>query len=207
MKKALLLVDLQNDFMPGGALPVPQGHEVIPVANALQKKFDLVIATQDWHPANHGSFATQHKGHKPGDMIDLDGIPQILWPPHCIQNTKGAEFVAELNTTHIHKVFHKGTDPKIDSYSTFFDNAHRRVTGLADYLQHEKIHEIYIMGVATDYCVKYSVLDACILGLKTYVIEDGCRGINLQPHDCEQAFAEMIKVGAKVIKSKDILTR
>jgi nicotinamidase/pyrazinamidase len=206
MKKALILVDLQNDFMPGGALPVPDGDEVISVANMLQPHFDLIVATKDWHPANHGSFVTQHKGHKVGDIIDLIGIPQILWPVHCVQHSKGAEFVAELNTKRIGKIFHKGTDALIDSYSTFFDNAHRRSTGLADYLKQERVHEVYLMGVATDYCVKYSVLDACILGLKTYVIEDGCRGINLQPHDCEQSFAEMIKVGAKIVTSKELIS-
>src|SRR5688572_7339280 len=129
MNKALILVDIQNDFLPSGALSVPNGNEVISVANSLQKEFDLVIATQDWHPANHGSFAINHPGHKPGDIIALNGISQILWPAHCVQNTSGAEFPAGLNTTAVKQIFQKGTDPLIDSYSAFFDNAHLRSTG------------------------------------------------------------------------------
>ena len=133
--KALIIVDLQNDFLPGGALPVPHGDEVIPLANELQRRFDLVVATKDWHPPDHGSFAANHPGKKPGDRIILDGIEQILWPVHCVQNTHGAEFAASFDTSRIAHVFHKGIDPLIDSYSTFFDNAHRRHTGLADYLK------------------------------------------------------------------------
>lgn len=204
MKKALILVDLQNDFMPGGSLPVPNGHEIIPLANKLQTYFDLVVATQDWHPANHGSFASNHPEHKIGDIIDLDGIPQILWPDHCVQNSKGAEFVAGLDTSKTHKIFHKGTDPLIDSYSAFFDNAHRRHTGLADYLKENHIEEVYLAGVATDYCAKYSALDACHLGFKVYVIEDACRGINIKPDDVSKAFKEMKSAGAVIIKSGDL---
>lgn len=203
LKTALILIDLQNDFMPDGALPVPNGNEVIPIANFIQTNFDLIIATKDWHPLNHGSFATNHKNQKPGDIIELAGLKQILWPIHCVQNTIGAEFVTSLDTTHITKIFHKGTDPAIDSYSAFFDNAHRRDTGLGQYLQEKGVKEIYLMGVATDYCVKYSVLDACELGFNVNVIEDGCRGINLHPDDSKQAFAEMRAAGAKIDTSKN----
>jgi len=201
---ALIIVDLQNDFLPGGALAVPRGDEVLPLANELQRRFDLVVATQDWHPPDHGSFAANHPGKKPGDRVMLDGIEQILWPVHCVQETHGAEFAASFDTSRIAHVFHKGTDPQIDSYSTFFDNAHRRETGLADYLKERSIRNIYLMGLALDYCVKYSTLDARQLGLNTHVILDGCRGIELQPGDIDRALNEMKRVGAILLQSADV---
>jgi nicotinamidase/pyrazinamidase len=197
----LIIVDLQNDFLPGGALPVPRGDEVIPLANELQRRFELVLATKDWHPPDHGSFAANHPGKKPGDRIMLDGIEQILWPVHCVQNTRGAEFAPAFDTKRIAHVFHKGVERNIDSYSTFFDNAHRRHTGLADYLKKRSIKEIYLMGLALDYCVKYSALDARHLGLKTHVIIDGCRGIELEPGDIDRALDDMKGVGAVLLKS------
>src|SRR5205809_7131957 len=138
---ALILVDLQNGFLPGGALAVPEGDRVLPIANALARStaFDLVVATQDWHPANHGSFAANHPGKKPGDVIDLHGLRQILWPVHCVQNSRGAEFAAALDRSRIAKVIQKGTDPAIDSYSGFFDNGHRKATGLGDYFKQEGV--------------------------------------------------------------------
>jgi nicotinamidase/pyrazinamidase len=199
--KALIIVDLQNDFLPGGALPVPHGDEVIPLANELQRRFEVVLATQDWHPRDHGSFAGNHPGKKPGDRIMLDGIEQILWPAHCVQNTHGAEFAPAFDTSRVARVFHKGIDPRIDSYSTFFDNAHRRDTGLADYLKEHAISDIYLMGLALDYCVKYSTLDARQLGLNTHVILDGCRGIQLEPGDIDRALDEMKRAGATILKS------
>ena len=202
--KALIIVDLQNDFIPGGALPVRHSDEVIPLANELQRHFELVLATQDWHPSDHGSFAANHKGKKPGDRIILDGIEQILWPLHCIQNTPGAEFAPSFDTSRIAHVFHKGIDPLIDSYSTFFDNAHRRHTGLAHYLEKRSIKDIYLMGLALDYCVKYSALDAHQLGLNAHVILDGCRGIELEPGDIGQALDEMKQAGANILKSGDL---
>jgi nicotinamidase/pyrazinamidase len=202
--KALIIVDLQNDFIPGGALPVPHGDEVIPLANELQRSFELVLATQDWHPPDHGSFAANHPGKKPGDRIILDGIEQILWPVHCVQNTHGAEFAASFDTSKIAHVFHKGIDPRIDSYSTFFDNAHRRHTGLAHYLDQRGVKDIYLMGLALDYCVKYSALDARHLGLKTHVILDGCRGIELEPGDIGCALDEMKRVGAVLLQSSNL---
>jgi nicotinamidase/pyrazinamidase len=200
----LIIVDLQNDFLPGGALPVPHGDEVIPLANELQRKFELVLATKDWHPPDHGSFAANHPGKKPGDRIVLDGIEQILWPVHCVQNTRGAEFALSFETSRVAHIFHKGIDPKIDSYSTFFDNAHRRHTGLADYLKKRSIEDIYLMGLALDYCVKYSALDARQLGLNTYVIVDGCRGIELESGDISRALNEMKRVGAVLLKSTEL---
>jgi nicotinamidase/pyrazinamidase len=200
---ALIIVDLQNDFLPGGALAVPHGDEVIPLANQLQPRFDLVLATQDWHPPDHGSFAPNHPGKKPGERIILDGIEQILWPVHCVQNTNGAEFASSFDTRRIAHVFHKGTERNIDSYSTFFDNAHRRHTGLADYLKKRSIKDIYLMGLALDYCVKYSTLNARQLGLNTHVIIDGCRGIELEPGDIDRALDEMKRAGAVLLKSRE----
>ena len=201
---ALILVDLQNDFLPGGALAVPHGDEVIPLADKLQRCFDLVVATKDWHPADHGSFAANHPGKKPGDRIILDGIAQILWPVHCVQNTSGAEFASLFDTSRVAHVFHKGTERNIDSYSTFFDNAHRRHTGLAGYLEERSIKDIYLMGLALDYCVKYSALDARHLGLNTNVIVDGCRGIDLEPGDIHRALDEMKRAGAVLLKSSEL---
>lgn len=201
---ALILVDLQNDFLPGGALPVPHGDEVISVANELQQRFDLVVATKDWHPPDHGSFAANHPGKEPGDRTILDGIEQTLWPVHCVQNTHGAEFAPLFDISRIAHVFHKGIERNIDSYSTFFDNAHRRHTGLAHYLEKRGIKNIYLMGLALDYCVKYSALDARQLGLKTHVIVDGCRGIELEPGDISRALDEMKRAGAVLLKSSDL---
>jgi len=194
--EALIIVDIQNDFLPGGALAVPDGDEVVPVANRLMPEFDLVLATQDWHPPDHGSFASQHEGKNIGDVIDLDGIEQILWPDHCVQNTHGAEFAEGLHAERIEQVFRKGTDRMIDSYGGFFDNRRRKATGLEDYLREKAIDSIFIMGLATDYCVKATVLDAVDLGFETTVICEGIRGVELNPGDCEKAIAEMKRAGA-----------
>ena len=199
---ALILVDLQNDFMPGGALAVPDGDAVIPVANRLAQSFDLVVATQDWHPPGHSSFASQHPGKNPGDTVELDGLRQELWPDHCVQGTSGAELHAGLDVSGIKRIFQKGTDPRIDSYSTFFDNVHRKSTGLGDYLKEKEVSEVYLMGLATDYCVKFSVLDAVELGFKANVIQDGCRGIDLQAGDVSKAIDEMKTAGVEIVSSR-----
>ena len=205
MKRALVLVDLQNDFIPGGSLAVRDGDAVIPVANAVQKKFGgLILATQDWHPKNHGSFASNYPGKHPGEMVELGGLPQVLWPDHCVQGSRGAQFHAVLDRTRVTKVFRKGTDPAIDSYSTFFDNAHRKATGLGDYLKSEEITDVYLLGLATDYCVKYSALDAVHLGFKTHVIIDGCRGVELSAGDTKAAIDEMRKAGVEIVTSGDL---
>lgn len=206
MKKALLLIDLQNDFVQGGALAVPQGNEVIAIANRLQSHFEWVIATQDWHPANHSSFAANNPPKNIGDVIELYGLPQILWPVHCVQNTIGANFVPNLSTTHIKAVFQKGTDPNIDSYSGFFDNGKRKSTGLGSFLLQQGITDVYIMGLALDYCVKFSALDAVSLGFNTYLIADACRAVNLQPTDATQAIAEMNAAGVKIVQSNQFDT-
>lgn len=201
----LIIVDIQNDFLPGGALAVPGGDEVIPVINRLQGRFELVLATQDWHPPDHGSFAANHPGHKVGEVIDLDGIPQILWPVHCVQNTAGAQFSTALDRTRFKKIFQKGIDRNIDSYSTFFDNAKRRSTGLADYLRQQNVREIFMCGLATDYCVRFSALDAVELSFPTTVVEDACRGVNLQPNDSANALRELRKAGVKIQSSSEVL--
>ena len=198
MTKALLIVDVQNDFLPGGTLAVPQGDEIIPIINDLQKALSCVLATKDWHPPNHISFASSH-GKKPGEIIEVQGIKQELWPDHCIQGMEGAEFAPALRKDKIDQVFFKGINPLIDSYSAFYDNAHIRSTGLRESLDSLNVNEIYIVGLATDYCVKYSVLDAAKLGLNIYVILDGCRGIDLKSGDIERAIEEMKAAGAHLI--------
>ena len=205
--KVLILTDIQNDFLPSGALAVPQGDEVIPIANQLQKKFPLVVATQDWHPTNHGSFAANHPGKKVYDQIVLHGLPQTLWPVHCVQNTPGAELAKALDRQRIGHIFQKGGDPAIDSYSAFFDNGHRRETGLGKWLKQHGVTEIYLCGLTTDYCVKFSALDGVREGFKVYVIEDACRGVNLRSRDVTAALAAMSKAGIALLHSRDILVK
>jgi len=196
--KVLLMVDIQNDFSPTGALAVKDGDEIIPFVNDQQDAFDFIVATQDWHPQNHGSFAEHHPDKSPGEVITLGGIDQILWPTHCVQNTYGAEFIPGLNTEKINQVFQKGMNPNIDSYSGFFDNDHKNATGLHQYLQAQKVNDIYIVGLATDYCVKFTALDAALLGYSTTVLKKGVRGVELASGDIEQAFAEMQTAGVKI---------
>ena len=200
----LILVDLQNDFMPGGALPVPNGDEVIAIANRLAPRFEYVVASQDWHPPNHRSFASQHAGREAGEVIELDGLDQVLWPNHCVQGSYGAEFHRDLELRFVDAVFRKGTDKNIDSYSTFYDNAHRRSTGLGRHLQERGFKSVCMMGLATDYCVKSSALDAVSLGLGTSVLKDGCRGIDLVPGDVHRAWKEMRAAGVRVVGCEDI---
>lgn len=204
--KALILVDIQNDFLPGGALAVPDGDQIIPVVNRLQRLFPLVVATQDWHPANHGSFAVNHPGHQVFAQIDLHGLPQTLWPVHCVQNTLGAELAVTLERERIARVFPKGTDPAVDSYSGLFDNGHRKSTGLGEWLRAQGVREVFVCGLATDYCVKFTALDAVQMGFQTHLIEDASRGVNLRPDDVQQAVEEMKRAGVLVTRSETILT-
>jgi nicotinamidase/pyrazinamidase len=183
---ALILVDIQNDFCPGGSLAVKEGDEIVPVVNELQKKFDLVVATKDWHPPNHSSF-------------------ESLWPPHCVQNTEGAEFVAGLDTSGIAHTFLKGTDPAVDSYSGFFDNEHKLSTGLGDWLRAQGVTGVTVAGLATDYCVKFTALDALRLGFETTVVADACRGVEVNAGDTERAVEEMRRAGARIVESREIL--
>jgi nicotinamidase/pyrazinamidase len=205
--KALVLVDIQNDFLPGGALAVPDGDAVIPVANQLQPAFPLVAATEDWHPRNHGSFAANHPGKSPFEQIELNGMPQTLWPVHCVQNTPGAALASALKQDRIAKIFQKGTDAGIDSYSGLFDNGHRKSTGLGEWLKQRGVTEVFVCGLATDYCVKFTALDAVQFGFKTWLVEDASRGVNLRPNDVKNAIAEMKRAGIVVVQSIDLLEK
>ena len=203
--KALILVDLQRDFLPGGALAVPDGDAVIPAANRLQDAFPLVVATQDWHPANHGSFAANHPGKKVFERIDLNGLPQTLWPARCVQGTPGAELSPGLRRERIAKIFPKGADAGLDSYSGMFDNGHRKSTGLGEWLKAKGVTDVFVCGLATDYCVRFTALDAAQMGFKTHFIEDASRGVNLQPGDVKNAIAEMNRAGIVTVRSSDVL--
>lgn len=202
--RTLILVDIQNDFLPGGALAVPRGEEVIPVANGLQPAFDLVVATQDWHPAGHGSFASTRPGRKAGEVAELAGLPQVLWPDHCVQGTRGAEFASALQMNRVEAIFRKGTDPALDSYSGFFDNRRRKSTGLADYLKGRGASDVYVLGLATDYCVKFTALDAGKLGFRTFLVADGSRGVELRPGDVSRAMQELRDAGVTIVQSAQI---
>jgi nicotinamidase/pyrazinamidase len=205
--KALLLVDIQNGFCPGGNLAVPHGDEIVPVANRLIEEggYDVIVASQDWHPANHGSFASQHPGSKPFEMGELSGRPQVMWPDHCVQETADAEFHPDLNTDAIDYVQQKGENPAVDSYSAFRDNDQAALTGLAGYLTAQQVTELDICGLATDYCVKSSALDAVDMlpGIRVRFIEDASRGID--PEGVKQALAEMLAKGISVVSSSAIL--
>lgn len=203
--RALLLVDLQNDFFPGGALGIPGAESILPVINhLLEEDWDLIIATQDWHPKDHLSFASQHPSKKPGDHVKVCGIDQILWPDHCIQGTDGAEFHQGWDFSKVERVFHKGQNRLIDSYSAFFDNDHYQGTGLVDFLIKEGVDTLYIAGLATDYCVKYSVLDALKLHFNVTVVVDGCKAVNLSPHDEERVLKELKDKGAQIKLSSEV---
>lgn len=203
--KALLIIDVQYDFLPGGALAVKEGNQIIPVINELQKKFDFIVATQDWHPANHGSFAANHQGKKPGDFIQLGNVEQVLWPVHCVQDSPGAEFHEDLDQTKWKHIIRKGTNPYVDSYSGFFDNDRRENTGLSEYLKDHGVEEVVVTGLATDYCVKFTVLDAIKEGFEATVVTDATKAVNLSPQDYETAIKEMVKSGAEAKTSREYL--
>lgn len=210
---ALIVVDVQNDFTPAldqskpdGALAVKDGNAVVPIINQLMPRFDLVAATQDWHPPDHKSFASQHPGREVFEIIEWQGLEQVLWPDHCVQETRGAEFVPGLDTSRFDRVFRKGTDRDIDSYSGFFDNGHRKATGLAEYLREKGVNDVYVAGIATDVCVKFTVLDACQLGFSTHLIADACRGVEMNPGDVDRAIDQMRQAGATVTSSDRVPT-
>ncbi|MGP1956646.1 MAG: bifunctional nicotinamidase/pyrazinamidase [Arsenophonus sp. NC-PE1-MAG3] len=207
---ALLLVDLQNDFFNGGALEVLGSENIITIANAVinycQKHNIIIIATQDWHPADHLSFAV-NSGAQVGTEGKLNGIRQIWWPVHCVQHQKGAQFHPYLNQSAIEAIFQKGVDSTIDSYSAFFDNNYHHTTHLDHWLKKNQIKHLYVMGLATDYCVKFTVLDAMKLGYQVTVIQDGCRGVNLNLKAGYNALQEIVLAGAKLITSSDLFTQ
>jgi len=202
---ALLIVDVQNDFLPGGALAVSDGDEIVSVINKLQEKFDFIVATQDFHPADHGSFAANHEGKNVYEEIELNGLTQTLWPVHCVQGSLGAEFHEELNPINWIAIFQKGKNPEVDSYSGFFDNARKANTGLGDFLQNEGIMNVFVTGLAQDYCVKFTALDSVSLGFKTYLITDATRAVNIKPTDGDKALSEMEREGVILIDSTAIL--
>jgi nicotinamidase/pyrazinamidase len=203
--KALLIVDIQNDFLPGGALPVAEGDRIVPLVNELMPAYDLVVATQDWHPPNHGSFAANHPGRGVGETLVLDGLDQVLWPVHCVEGSAGAEFAPGLETVRIDHIVRKGGDPRVDSYSGFFDNDRRHSTGMTEYFEEQRVAEVHVVGLATDYCVKFTALDAVREGFQTTLITDACRGVNLSPGDVERAIADMREAGVRIMTSCDIL--
>ncbi|MDG1481416.1 MAG: bifunctional nicotinamidase/pyrazinamidase [Myxococcota bacterium] len=202
--RALIVVDLQNDFMPGGPLGVSGAHAVIPLTNALMSRFDVVVATQDWHPPDHGSFAANHDGHSPYDEIVLNGLQQTLWPVHCVQGTSGAAFVDALDDSQFSAVVRKGTDKRVDSYSGFADNGNRNRTGMAGLLSERGVTEVYVCGVATDFCVKFTARDAVAAGFKVFLIEDACRGVAMTPTAVSAALRELEDLGVVITTSEKV---
>jgi nicotinamidase/pyrazinamidase len=202
--KALIIVDVQNDFCPGGALAVPEGAKIIPTTNRLSSKFEKVVATQDWHPKNHISFASNHPGKKEYDVIENKRIEQVLWPEHCVQGTKGAKFHPDLDTDNVNLILRKGNNPQIDSYSAFQENDKKTITGLEGYLRNLNVKETYFCGLALDYCVFYSAMDAKQLGFETYVIIDATRGIDSPEGNIDKSLSKMKKEDIKIIESSDL---
>lgn len=200
--KTLIIVDVQNDFIPGGALAVPEGNLIIPIINNLLPKLDLVVATQDWHPESHKSFASNHPGKKVFETIELNGLEQKLWPDHCVQGTSGADFHSNLEMKSVEAIFRKGMDPKIDSYSGFYDNGHKKSTGLAGYLKEKGAKELFFCGLAADICVYFSLLDALKEGFSATLIEDASRPLDAS--NFKNIKAEIAKSGGKTVRSNEI---
>jgi nicotinamidase/pyrazinamidase len=200
--KGLVIVDVQNDFMPGGQLEVSGGNIIVPVINRLQKPFDLIVATQDWHPQNHKSFASNHPDKKPFEKIVLYGLDQILWPDHCVQGSSGADFHPQLETNKVAAVFRKGMDPETDSYSGFYDNGHRISTGMSGYLKDKGITDIYFCGLAADICVYYTIKDAIKEGFSATLVEDASRPLNRD--DFITIKKELRNLGVCIINTNEI---
>jgi nicotinamidase/pyrazinamidase len=200
--KTLIIIDVQNDFMPGGPLEVPDGNLVVPVINSILPGFDLVVATQDWHPKDHTSFASNHFEKKPFERIELHGLLQTLWPDHCIQGSEGAELHRDINSNPIAAIFRKGMNTDIDSYSGFYDNNHLLSTGLAGYLKEKTITELYFCGLAADICVYFTILDSIIEGFSAVLIEDASRP--LYPDKFDDVKCELAKLGVRIIKSNEL---
>ncbi|QDO93182.1 bifunctional nicotinamidase/pyrazinamidase [Formosa sediminum] len=200
--KALILVDIQNDFLPGGTLAVAQGDEIIPLINKIQTKFDLVVASQDWHPENHASFASNHKNKSAFELIQLNGQDQVLWPNHCVQGSNGAKFSSNLNTDAVAAIFRKGMHKNVDSYSAFFDNNKTQHTGLEGYLKSMDVSEVYVCGLAADYCVYFTAKDAQHLGFKTYYITDATRYISKEVYNT--AILDLKQRGVTLLTSDEI---
>jgi nicotinamidase/pyrazinamidase len=200
--KTLIIIDVQNDFMHGGSLEVPLGNMILPVINKVQRYFDLVVATQDWHPKNHKSFASNHYGKKSFDKMVLNGVPQTLWPDHCIQGSPGAELHHDIESNRIAAIFRKGMDPEVDSYSGFYDNNHKLSTGLAGYLKEKGTSEIYFCGLAADICVYFTILDSIQEGFSATLIEDASQPLYLDKFD--DIKCEIAKLGVHIINSREL---
>lgn len=203
-ERALIIVDVQNDFCPGGNLAVPDGHRVVPVINALSSRFALVAATKDWHPPDHVSLVSNHPGSEPMRTKEIDGNEQILWPDHCVQNTKGAELHPDLDLSKVHCILHKGHKQKLDSYSAFFENDHTTPTGLSFYLQGLGVREVYLTGLAEDVCVYATAKDARKLGFRVFIIADAVRGVDIPKGGLEEARKVMKGMGITYIGSDDV---
>ena len=201
--KALLIVDVQYDFCPGGVMAIKDGDKIIPVINKLQPMFDLVLATLDWHPVDHVTFASQHPGKRPYDLVEVNGVDHVLWPRHCVQHTKGAAFVEGLHMNYLDKIFYIGKNKKNDSYSGFFDVG-EKPTGLDKYLKKKGVTDLYIVGLATDFCVMFTALDARKLGYNTHVVIDATKPLDINPGDFEDAVKQMKTAGVKILESKAI---
>lgn len=200
--KTLIIIDVQNDFMPGGHLEVSHGNQIVPVINKIQGYFDLVLATQDWHPKEHKSFASNHFGKKPFDRMMLNGVQQTLWPDHCIQGSYGAELHKDIESNRIAAIFRKGMDPEIDSYSGFYDNNHELTTGLSGYLKEKGVTEIHFCGLAADICVYYTILDSILEGFTSVLVEDASQP--LYPDKFDDVKCELAKLGVLIITSNEL---
>ena len=203
MTAALIVVDIQNDFLPGGALAVPRGDETVAIANRLMPLFSTVVLTADWHPADHSSFASQHTGKSPYDVVPMPYGNQVLWPDHCVAGTTGADFAAGLETVRAHAVIRKGTDKNCDSYSGFLAADRKTPTGLAGYLKSRGVTTVFVCGLATDFCVAWTAQDAAAAGFKTYLIEDASRAIDAAG-SLAAALAGLKTAGVGVIEKKDV---
>ena len=204
-RKALIIVDVQNDFCPGGALAVAEGDQIVPVINRIAPGFDVVVATRDWHPTDHVSFASTHEGREIGDQVEIDGLEQVLWPDHCVQGTKGADFHPDLDTRPINLILHKGTSSRLDSYSGFLETDHKTATGLAAYLKDLDVSEVTVCGLATDYCVFFTAMDALDTGFHTRLVTDASRGIDKPEGNLEKATEEMRAAGVRFLTSAELI--
>ena len=204
-RSLLLIIDVQNDFCPGGSLAVEGGHEIIESINALSPLFPFTTATRDWHPEGHVSFASSHAGRSVYDTVEAGGIEQVLWPDHCVAGTEGAELHPSLDLRSLNMIVHKGTKKGLDSYSAFFDNDHRFSTGLEGYLKALNIETVYLCGLALDYCVQFSALDCINLGFDTVVIEDATRAVDVPEGNRERSLSHMKNAGIRLIQSSELL--
>ena len=202
---ALIVVDVQNDFCPGGALAVSEGDQVVPVINKIAPLFDVVVATRDWHPSDHVSFASAHDGHEVGEAIEVNGMEQVLWPDHCVQGSKGADFHPDLDTAPINLILHKGTRTELDSYSGFLETDRTTSTGLEAYLKGLDVSEVTVCGLATDYCVFFTAMDAVDAGFKTRLVTDAARGIDQPEGNIERTTGEMKDAGVTLVTSAELL--